>query len=134
MAVISKSGTPSLTTLTPCPAHYIAGDLVAGEALGACDPCYIKNSDGKVYKSNGTAVAEAAEVHGWTTHAVAVGKQVTLVRDVIFGYGSGLTPGAKLFVAATAGALDTVATTGGTKPVAVAVNDKEIEVWQSRGY
>jgi hypothetical protein len=38
---------------------------------------------------------------------------------VIARYGSGLTPGARYFVSATAGAIDDAATTGGTVAVAL---------------
>ena len=59
MAEISKAGTPSLSTVLPDAANRIAGDIFAGENLGACDACYISASDGKVYRSNGASVAAA---------------------------------------------------------------------------
>jgi hypothetical protein len=49
MATITKSGTPSLTSVLPPQNCQIAG-LLAGEALAAGDPCYIK-IDGKVWLS-----------------------------------------------------------------------------------
>lgn len=130
MAVLSKSGTPSLATVTPCAAHQLS-NLVAGEAIAAGDACYVK-SDGLVWRSNGTAATAPAKVDGFAPKAYVVGEAVTLFFDVNFAYGSGLTPGARYYAAATAGQLDTAATTGGTAPVAFAVDATRIHVFQSR--
>lgn len=87
--------------------------LRAGEILGPAAPCYIKGSDGRVYLSNGTAVNESAKVHGWTIKDYLAGEPVTLAgRGIIFEYGTGMTPGATLYTATTAGRLDTAPTTG----------------------
>lgn len=103
--------------------------LVAGEALLTAAPCYIKASDGKVYMSNGTAANEAAKLSGWTGKAYSAGQPVTLwPRGVIFEYGAGLTPGARLYVAATAGRLDTAATVGDTVGVAEVITSTHIRV------
>lgn len=104
-------------------------DLYAGEALDAGAPCYVKASDGKVYMSNGTSANEAARVHGFTPRAATAGEPITLFGPgARFRYGTTLTPGQPLYVAATAGRLDTAATTGGTVPVAIAVNATDIVV------
>ena len=101
--------------------------LVAGEALDAAAPCYIKGSDGKVYMSNGTAANEAARCLGFTPKAYAAGEPVTLFEGgAEFEYGAGMTPGAPLYVGGTKGRLDTAATTGGTTPVAYAKTAKVI--------
>jgi len=60
--------------------------------------------------------------------AAATGEAVTLYRNVTFHYGSGLTPGASYYVGATAGRLDSAATTGGTVEVAYAVDTTRIFV------
>jgi hypothetical protein len=132
MAIVAKSGTPSITTLTPCPAHHLP--LIAGEAIAAGDACYIKASDGKAYRCDGTTLnAAAAKCDGFAAMAAAINKPVTLYRDVVFAYGASLVPGAKYYVAASPnqGQLDTSPTTGGTAHVATAVNDKEILVTAS---
>ena len=104
-------------------------DLVAGEDLDVVAPCYIKSSDGKIYMSNGTAANEAAETIGFSARAVKSGQPVTLFgKGARFGYGSGLTPGDKYFIGATAGRLDTVATTGDATGVAIALTAKDIRV------
>lgn len=104
-------------------------NLVAGEALLTAAPCYIKASDGKVYMSNGAAANEAAELDGWTGKSYAAGEPVTLWgRGVIFEYGTGLTPGAVLYIGATAGRLDTAATTGDAVGVARTINATHIRV------
>lgn len=117
MASYLKTITPSLAENTPCNAHRLSG-LYAGEAIAAGDPCYIK-SDGLVWRSNGTAATAPAAVHGWATVPSMAGSPVTLYWNVHISYGpANATPGAKLYVSATPGQLDTAATTGGTAPVA----------------
>lgn len=103
--------------------------LVAGEALLAAAPCYIKAGDGKVYMSNGTAANEAAELDGFTGKTYASGDPVTLWgRGAIFQYGVGLTPGAPYFIGATAGRLDTAATTGDAVGVARSISATHIRI------
>jgi hypothetical protein len=103
--------------------------LVAGEALLTAAPCYIKASDGKVYMSNGTGANEAAEIDGFTGKTYAIGEPVTLWgRGVIFEYGTGLTPGAVYYIGATAGRLDTAATTGDAVGVARSISATHIRV------
>ena len=100
--------------------------LTAGEDLLTAAPCRI-HSDGKVYMSNGTAANAAANVHGWTGKTYKSGEPVTLWRaGVIFEYGTGLTPGAVLYAGATAGRLDTAATTGDATGVALVVSATHI--------
>lgn len=130
MAAVTLTGTPSLATTVPCPAHTIGG-LLAGEAIGAGHLCYIK-SDGKVWKSNGTAADAAAQVAGIALVATAVGEAVSLYHGVTVRYGAGLTPGAKLFVSTTAGLIEDAATTGGTAPIGVVIDATRVHIWQSR--
>lgn len=104
-------------------------DLLAGETLDPGAPCYIKSSDGKVYQSNGTAANEAAKVDGFTAKARVAGQAVTLFGPgVRFNYGTGMTIGQNLFLATTAGRLDTAATTGGTAIIARAISTTDIVV------
>lgn len=125
MATLTKSGTPSLATAMPPPACQVGSGLTAGEAIAAGDSCYIK-SDGLVWRSNGTAATAPAKADGIAAKAASVGEAVTLYRGVDFHYGSGLTPGARYYVSATAGALDDAATTGGTGAVAFAIDATRI--------
>src|ERR687891_569355 len=103
MALISKSGTPSLASATPGREHQIPG-LKAGEAIAAGDVCYIA-ADGTVMRSNGTAANAAAVGLGIAGGDAALGEAVTIYWGVSFHYGAGLTPGAPLFVGTTAGRL-----------------------------
>lgn len=130
MATIAKSGTPSLASVLPGQNDQIAG-LLAGEAIAAYDACYVK-TDGKVWRSTGTAANAAAKVDGWAAEACNTGEAVTLFMDVNVRYGAGLTPGARYYLSATAGAIDDAATTGGTAPVAFAIDATRIRVLQSR--
>lgn len=126
MATLTRAATASMDANTGMKALQYTG-LVAGEALDVVAPCYIKTSDGKVYMSNGTGANEAAEFVGFTPRAVAIGQPVTLYSiGARFGYGSSLSPGAKLYVSATAGRLDDAATTGGGTPIAIVMNATDI--------
>lgn len=132
MAEITKVGVPSLSTQTPPNSCFIAG-LVAGEAIAAGDACYIKASDGKVYKSTGAAANAAAKVRGWAAIAASIGEAVTLLHDINFAYGAGLTPGADVFLSGTvAGGIADAASTGGTAPVGYAVDATRVHLDQSR--
>jgi hypothetical protein len=129
MATITKVAQASGDTTHLQKVPQISGDFFAGEDLGAVVPCYIKASDGKVYQCNGTAANEAATFFGFTPRAVASGQPVTLYGiGARFRYGTGLTIGAKLFISATAGALDNAATTGGTVAIARVINATDIQV------
>lgn len=125
MALITKSGTPSLSSVVPPQSSVIGSGLKAGEDIAGGDACYLK-SDGAVWRSDGTANNAAAKAHGIAARAAKSGEAVTLFRNVEFHYGSALTPGAPLYVAATAGQLDSAATTGGTVPVAFVVDASRI--------
>jgi hypothetical protein len=79
--------------------------------------------------SNGTAANEAATFFGFTLAPSAIGQPVTIFGiGARFRYGTGQTIGTKLFVAATAGALDTAATTGGTVAIARFITATDITV------
>jgi hypothetical protein len=126
--VAPRASGPSMDTSTGMYAPQITGKI-AGEDLLACAPCYIKASDGKIYQSNGTAVNAAADVVGFSVEARKAGQPCTLrALGTRVGYADagGLTPGAKYFLAATAGRLDTAATTGGTVAIARAIDDTDL--------
>jgi hypothetical protein len=123
MADITKITTPSLASSLPCPAHQVLeGRTTAGEAIGAGDVCYVKASDGLVYKATGAAANEAARAWGIAPAAAATGNPITLFRDIELTYSTGMTIGTPFFVSATAGALADAASTGGTTRVAYAIS------------
>lgn len=131
MADVAKSGTPSLSTVTPCHAHSIVG-LVAGEAIAVADACYIK-SDGKVWRSTGAAATAPAKVRGFPMQAAAVNEPITLLAGVNVRYGAGMTPGQDLFLSgAVAGALADAASTGGTAPIGFAIDATRARLYESR--
>ncbi len=131
MAAITKSGTPSMSSVLP-PANCKISGLLAGEAIAAGDPCYIKAADGKAWLSTGAAVAAAAKVRGFAAQAASVNEAVTLLFDVNIRYGTGLVPGTDVFLGATAGALADIASVGGTAAIGFVVDATRIHVWQSR--
>lgn len=132
MALVTRAATASMDVSTMQFAPQITG-LVAGEVLDICAPCYIKSSDGKVYMSNGTAADEAAEFIGFNSRAVAaIDQPVTLYGvGTRMSYGTSLTPGDRYFIGATAGRLDTAATTGDAVGVAQAITSTDIRVTRS---
>lgn len=130
MAAIAKSGQVSVSTSVP-PTNCQLSGLYAGEALAAGDACYIKTSDGKVWRSIGTAVNAAAQVDGFTPSDVPIGEVVTLMWDVNFRYGLALSPGSFAYLDTTAGGLSDAATTGGTVPIGRVVDATRIYVQKS---
>lgn len=131
MANLAKDvANAGLDTSQALVAPHIAGDLIAGEALEACSPCYIKASDGKAYQSNGTAADEAAKFDGFTGKAYAIGQAVTLFGVGFRGrYSAGtLVPGTNLFIGTVAGSLADAATTGGVRAIARAVSSTDFRV------
>lgn len=131
MSAVSKSGTPSLSTVTPGANCFVGSNLKAGEAIAAGDACYIK-SDGKAWLATGTANNAAAQVDGFAALAAAVGEAVTLLTDVDMHYGASLTPGARYYLGTTGGTLDTATTTGGLIAIAKALDTTRIRVYANR--
>jgi hypothetical protein len=129
MAAVTKATDAHIDANTAMYAGHLAGDLEAGEALAAFDFCYIKASDGKVYKTTGAAATEVSRCAGVTPKAVAIGQVVDLLSAPLRGRyaASGLTPGALLYLS-TAGGLDTAATTGDTTGIAQAINATDIRL------
>lgn len=114
MAEITIVGKPTpATTLPPYNAQH-AGHT-AGEALSAGHVVYLKN-DGKLWKASGAAANAAARVRGIVlADYPANAENVTLWNDIVVAYGSGLTPGADVYLSGTvAGGLADAASTGGT--------------------
>lgn len=133
MSLVTRSSEASVDPVSALYAPQIAA-LVAGEDLDAVAPCYIKNSDGKVYMSNGTAANEAAKCHGYTQRPVGAGRPLTLYGiGTRFHYGSSLSIGATLYIGATAGRLDDAATTGDTVGVATVVSTTDIVITRANG-
>lgn len=131
MALVTIATDAGLDTGTAAHAPHLAGDFVAGENILLCATCYIKASDGKVYMTNATAAStEATRIAGIAPRAVVAGQTMTLIgAGVRLRYAaSGLTPGAILFLGATAGRLDTAATTGDAVGAAQAVTDTDIRL------
>lgn len=129
MAAVTKASDAHIDTNTAMKAGHLAGDLLAGEDLAACDFCYIKGSDGLVYRASGAAATEAARLAGVTPKLVKSGQVVDLLAAPLrMRYAaSGLTPGAILYLGATGG-LDTAATTGDAVGVAQVINATDIRV------
>lgn len=128
MALLTRVSDASVDASTAMFAEQLSG-LVAGEAIDALAACYVKAADGKVYMSNGTANDAAAKFDGISAQAAGAGQGVTLFgRGARVRYGTGLTIAALYYVAATAGRLDTAATTGGLVAIAKAISATEVRI------
>lgn len=128
MADIAKVVRPTIVAVTP-PIFLPALPIVAGEAIAVGDSIYIKSSDGKWWRSTGAANDANAASWGIALDDYEVGE---VVKDYarpgcLLRYGSGLTPGARYYVSATAGAIADAASTGGLLPVARALTPQVIE-------
>lgn len=124
MADLTRGSTPSPDMSNPS-LPLIVGiadvDLVAGDAV------YLK-SDGEWAKAVGTADNAAAKFGGIVAKSASAGEACTILLPGwrIMNYSTGLTPGARYFVGATAGNLADAATTGGNDAVAMAVSATDI--------
>ena len=130
MASITKVVPVSIATPLPDPEHSLSG-LYAGEAIAGGDACYIKTSDGKIWRSIGTAANAAAEVDGYAACDAAVSDPLTLYYGIRFQYGSGLSPGSFLYLDTVAGGLSDVATTGGTAKIGRVIDATRIDLRRS---
>ncbi len=125
MALVAKSGIPSLSTVMPQQSNVIASGSKAGEAIAAGDACYIA-ATGLVWRCIGDTEASAV-AHGLAARKAVAGEAVTLFRGVEFHYGSGLTPGTAYYLSdSDEGALDTDPPTFDNGPVAFAVDATRI--------
>lgn len=133
MALVTVSAVAGLDASSAMYAPQISDGLVAGADIGsasqAVTPCYIKASDGKVYPCDATAADEKARLAGFCALYRKTGEPVTLFGiGTKFEYGTGMTPGALLFLGATAGRLSDAATTGDAVGVAQVVTATMIRV------
>jgi len=127
MALVTRGTNASVDASTAMVAPQITG-LLAGADLDVAAPCYI-HADGTVRMCNATNADAAAIMAGFTPRAVKNGQPVTLYSTgARFRYGTSLTPGAILYVAATAGRLDTDPTTGDQVGVAQVITATDIRV------
>jgi len=119
----------SLATVQPGPEHTITG-LLAGEPIQAGDQCYIKSSDGRIWRSSGAAANAAAVVDGTAAENCDTGRGLTLYRGVHFNFGAGtLTPGASYYLSGTTvGGLSDTPSVGGTAIIARSIDTSKIYV------
>lgn len=132
MAAITKRTSPGPSMCSPNPPQHKQSTGIAGEALAECDQVYLK-SDGKWWKATGAAANAAARVRGQNRFACDADEPCTITKGLRYEYGTGLTPGADVYLGTTAGGLDTAATTGGTAPIGYVCDDgKRIEFFEPR--
>lgn len=129
MALVTVASDASMDTSTGSFAPQITGDLYAGEDLFALAAVQLK-SDGKVWLANATAADSNAVFLGIVPELYKSGEAVAVYSlGACFRYAaSGLTPGAKLYLGATAGRLDTAATTGDAVGTARCITATDIQI------
>ena len=119
MALVTRSASAHLSAGDAMFAQQGSGDFEAGEALDVIAPCYIATT-GKIYMCDGTGRCQSRSSR--VDPKASGAKNVTLHvgGGIRYNYVSGtaLTPGAKLYIGATKGRLDTAATTGDAVGVA----------------
>jgi len=129
MALVTRATDASMGPVSAMFAPQVTG--IAGEDLDVVAPCYIKGADGLIYMGDGTAADEKALIAGLTPRACKQGEPITLFGiGARFKYAAAgtLTPGVKLFVAATPGRLDTAATIGDATGIVQAISDTDVRV------
>jgi hypothetical protein len=138
MAEVTKIAGPSLTSVTPPSSNQMTGGdsgvLVAGENIAAFDNVYLK-VDGTVWRATGAAVAAAANVAGQASKAFTAGaRNVTLYfGDINVVYGTGLVPGTRYYLSGVnPGGLADAASTGGTVPIAMALDTQRVRFFGPR--
>lgn len=122
----------SLATRQP-PANCVITGLLAGETIAAGDACYIKTSDGRIWRSTGAAANAAAVVDGFAAENCTAGEALSLYYNVHFNYSAGaLSPGTPYYLSGTtAGGLDTATSTGGTTVIARAIDASRVYAQKS---
>ena len=129
MSLITKGTVLSLDTASAGAAVRVSA-LFAGEALDAVAPCYI-DTNGNVRMSidSQETVTNVSDYVGFTADAIPSGQAVTLFgKGARFSYGTSLTPNTPLYVAGTAGRLDTAAVSSADDPTALVITSTDILV------
>jgi hypothetical protein len=132
MSAVSKNGNPSLASVLPPANHKISG-LYVGADVNPGDACYVK-SDGLIYPCLGTSGSAEADVWGYAPIGARAAQNdgLTLLHGVNFAYGSGLTPGTKVYLSSTVrGGLDTSPPYAGALPVGAIIDTTRIELRQA---
>lgn len=105
MAVINKVAGAGLSGIVT-PNQVCGAGLVAGENVKRLDACYVKQSDGKVYRSLATTTAtdETNQVRFLAADDFDAGEDFSgFLGSFEALYGSGMTNGVNLFLAAGSG-------------------------------
>ena len=130
MAALTKDQPVQISTPAP-PFNADISELRAGENIAMGDACTLR-SDGKIWRASGAAADANARIFGWASDDVKAGYPITIWDNVNFYYSTAMTPGTRFYLSGTVpGGLDTAASTGGTVPVAVAIDATRVRVFAS---
>jgi hypothetical protein len=111
---LSTDGAGQLSWVTPpddTEANLIGNIYTADEALAACDALYISAAD-NVSKASATGGGAASQLVGFAQALAADTDPVTVVSEGVLSGFSGLTPGSRYYLSATAGAITTTIPVG----------------------
>ena len=121
---------PGLDGVSAVKGGLMISGLFAGEALAKGSAVYIKN-DGLVYLavSTATEATNVAAFAGLVERAYAAGDPVTIFgQGNIFQLSTSLTPGALLYVSATAGSLDSAKIASSDTPKAKCISTTSVVI------
>lgn len=107
----------------------VSGEHFAGEDIDSGAPCFIKESDGNVYMSNGTAANDDARVHGFAPTSSLQGEPVDLYPPFIrWGYAptGTLASGQTVYLDTTKGRLSNTPTTGDPNGIGFSPDGQDI--------
>lgn len=135
MALIARKANAGNFVTIGFPSHLIIGTgLVAGEALTMGDPCYIKNSDGKVWICDATdGSAETDNVRFYAASNFAAGENVSVFEGPIsVGYSDGTAgKGKSIFLSDTKGRFQDSAVFSGQKPLGYVIDGFKIRLFSA---
>jgi hypothetical protein len=98
-----------MAAITITPANVLPGagatyqGALAGESVTAGQPVYVKAADGKLYKADANASAEAAAAVGIAAHASLAGQRLSYYTGGTVAFGAVLTVGEVYYVGAAGG-------------------------------
>ncbi len=133
MTDIAKVGTPSLSSINPPQPNIMTGLLAGEDGIEAGDACYIKPSDGKIWRSVAGGTDDEAQVVGFALFDADEDDHLEIAEDVTFEYGSGLTPGAQVFLSTNAGAICPIGDMDASAwmPIGRCLTATRIRLWRS---
>jgi hypothetical protein len=128
MATLSKSNTTSVDGNSLMRALII--NVTAGSTVKILEPTYV-DSNGKAQVLVSGSASMPYEYAGFcvTSGSTFADNPINVARGFVAGYSTGMTPGAALYISASAGVLQTTAVYSGQPAVGLVLSSTEIVIW-----